>query len=57
MGVSALVRPQITVIANLEANAVSLESMGVEHLRARTNPGFEIKIHSSLLVLYFTNAN
>ena len=34
-----------------------LESMGVEHLRARTNPGFEIKIHSSLLAVYFTNAN
>jgi Transposase DDE domain len=34
-----------------------LESMGVEHLRAPTNPGFEIKIHSSLLAVYFTNAN
>ena len=34
-----------------------LESMGVEHLRARTNPGFEIKIHSSLVAVYFTNTN
>lgn len=34
-----------------------LESMGVEQLRARTNPGFEIKIHSSLLAVYFTNVN
>lgn len=31
-----------------------LESMGVQRLRARTNVGFELKVHSSLLALYHT---
>jgi hypothetical protein len=31
-----------------------LESMGLQRLRARTNEGFEIKVHSSLLALYHT---
>lgn len=32
-----------------------LESMGIERLHARTNTGFEIKAHASLLALAFTN--
>lgn len=32
-----------------------LEKMGVERLYARTNAGFEIKVHASLLALTFTN--
>jgi len=31
-----------------------LESMGLERLRARTNAGFVLKVHSSLLALYHT---
>lgn len=31
-----------------------LESMGIQRLRARTNEGFEIKVHSCLLALYHT---
>ncbi len=33
-----------------------LESMGLEHLRARTNEGFEIKAHASLIALRHTQA-
>lgn len=33
-----------------------LESMGLEHLRARTNEGFEIKVHASLIALWHTQA-
>jgi len=31
-----------------------LESMGLQRLRARTNAGFDIKVHASLLALYHT---
>jgi hypothetical protein len=34
-----------------------LESMGLERLHARTNIGFEIKLHASLLALAFFNLN
>jgi hypothetical protein len=34
-----------------------LESMGLARLRARTNLGFEIKLHASLLALAFSNLN
>jgi hypothetical protein len=34
-----------------------LESMGINRLHARTNTGFEIKVHSSLLALAFANLN
>jgi hypothetical protein len=30
--------------------------MGLEHLRARTNEGFEIKVHASLIALWHTQA-
>jgi hypothetical protein len=33
-----------------------LESMGLEHLRARTNAGFDIKVHASLIALWYTQA-
>jgi IS5 family transposase len=33
-----------------------LEAMGVQRLRARTNAGFEIKVHASLLALICVNA-
>ena len=32
-----------------------MEAMGIEHLHARTNHGFDLKTHSSLLALAFTN--
>ena len=34
-----------------------LESMGVERLRARTNQGFDLKVHASLIALACTNLN
>ncbi len=33
-----------------------LESMGLERLRARTNAGFDIKVHASFLALWHTKA-
>lgn len=33
-----------------------LESMGLQRLKARTNPGLFIKLHASLLALLFSNA-
>ena len=32
------------------------ESMGLPRLRARTRPGFELKVHASLLALWFTRS-
>ena len=32
-----------------------LEAMGVQHLHARTNLGFDLKAYASLLALAFTN--
>jgi hypothetical protein len=34
-----------------------LKEMGVQHLHARTNVGFEIKVHASLLALACSNIN
>jgi hypothetical protein len=34
-----------------------LEKMGAQHLHARTNAGFDIKVHASLLALACTNMN
>jgi hypothetical protein len=34
-----------------------LEKMGVEHLYARTNPGFMLKVNASMIALAFTNLN
>jgi hypothetical protein len=34
-----------------------LEKMGVERLHARTNIGFEVKVHASLIALACTNFN
>jgi hypothetical protein len=31
-----------------------LESLGLQHLRARTNEGFDIKVHASLIALWHT---
>ena len=34
-----------------------LEKMGIERLDARTNAGFELKVHATLIALIFTNMN
>jgi hypothetical protein len=34
-----------------------LEAMGLERLRARTNPGLELKVHASLLAVTIANAH
>jgi hypothetical protein len=34
-----------------------LEAMGVERLRARTNPGLELKVHAALLAVTIANAD
>ena len=31
--------------------------MGIQRLHARTNPGFELKVHASLLALTIINAH
>lgn len=41
----------------IESVNSQLESMGLERLHARTNIGFEIKVHASLLALAFKNLN
>lgn len=41
----------------IETRNSQLEKMGLEHLQARTNAGFEIKVHASLLALFWTNFN
>jgi hypothetical protein len=40
----------------IETSNSQLEAMGVQRLRARTNPGFELKVLASLLALTFMNA-
>ena len=39
----------------IESAISQLEAMGVQRLRARTNPGFELKVHASLLALLCLN--
>jgi hypothetical protein len=41
---------------DIETVNSQLESMGLEHLRARTNEGFEIKVQASLIALWHTQA-
>ena len=41
----------------IEALYSQVEAMGVERLRARTNPGLELKVHASLLAATITNAD
>ncbi len=40
----------------IETTNSQLEGMGVQRLRARTNPGFELKVHASLVALTIINA-
>ena len=40
-----------------EATNSQLEAMGVQRLRARTNAGFELKVHASLVALALINAH
>jgi hypothetical protein len=42
---------------SIETVNSQLEAMGLERLHARTNAGFELKIHASLLALAFINLN
>jgi len=41
----------------IEALYSQLEAMGVQRLRARTNPGLELKLHAALLAVTIANAN
>jgi hypothetical protein len=41
---------------SIETVNSQLESMGVQHLRARTNEGLDIKVHASLIALWHTQA-
>jgi hypothetical protein len=41
----------------IEALYSQLEAMGVQRLRARTNPGLQLKLHASLLAATITNAD
>ena len=40
----------------IETCSSQLEAMGVQRLRARTNAGFEVKVHASLVALLCINA-
>ena len=40
----------------IETTNSQMEAMGLQRLRARTNAGFELKVHASLLALALTNA-
>jgi hypothetical protein len=40
----------------IESAISQLEAMGLQRLRARTNTGFELKVHASLLALLCLNA-
>jgi hypothetical protein len=40
----------------IETTNSQLEAMGLQRLRARTNAGFELKVHAALLALALTNA-
>ncbi len=42
---------------SIETVNSQLEKMGTQHLHARTNTGFEIKVHASLLALACSNMN
>jgi len=39
----------------IETLGSQLENMGIQHIRATTNLGFSLKLHSALLALVFTN--
>ncbi len=41
----------------VETSNSQLEAMGLQRLRARTNPGFILKVHASLVTLILTNAH
>ena len=41
----------------IEALYSQLEAMGVQRLRARTNPGLELKLHAALLAVTIANAD
>ncbi len=41
----------------IEALFSQLEAMGIQRLRARTNPGLELKLHAALLAATLTNAD
>jgi hypothetical protein len=41
----------------IEALYSQLEAMGVQRLRARTNPGLQLKLHASLLAAIISNAD
>jgi hypothetical protein len=41
----------------IETSNSQLEAMGLQRLHARTNPGFELKVHASLVALTIINAN
>jgi hypothetical protein len=40
----------------IETRNSQLESMGIQHLHARSNEGFEIKVHASLIALTIQNS-
>ena len=41
---------------SIETVNSQLESLGFQRLRARTNEGFDTKVHASLIALWYTQA-
>jgi hypothetical protein len=62
----ATMRPHAWVMDDIEVRTYrhpietvnsQLEKMGIERLDARTNAGFELKVHATLIALICTNMN
>ena len=60
----ATMRPHAWFMDDIELRAYTietvnsqLEKMGIERLYARTNAGFDLKVHATLIALICTNMN
>ncbi|MBA3816186.1 MAG: hypothetical protein H0X29_06645 [Parachlamydiaceae bacterium] len=49
------IHPKHKYRRRLETVYSQMQAMGVQHLHARTNHGFDLKAHASILALAFTN--
>jgi hypothetical protein len=54
---SILAETGVRLILGCQATMRPLEKMGIERLYARTNAGFELKVHATLVALICTNTN
>ncbi len=57
MGKPGFPIPLSESVCSRETVNSQLEKMGIERLYARTNAGFELKLHATLIALICTNMN